>query len=409
MNLSSWIAGRYLLSKRAGRFAPLLTITSVLSIAVGIMALIVILSVMRGFKKELTTKLLGFDAHITITKNEGAKQLNYEDIKAILGEIETLHIIPFVQGEVIAQSDTTGEVIAQGARVHGIDPKVLSNMEKEGVKFIHAATPIENESLPRATIGSEIVAQLAVHPDFHDTIELTAPLADVGPTGELTPNSQKFAVVSLFRTGMFNFDSKYIMLPIDWAKRLLGLQAREGWQIKLVNESDVPAAAKLLSQKLAKDFEMTTWREQNRKLFAALRLERIAMACILFMAILIASFSIVGVILLVSSSKLKDIAILKSIGMKSGKVNRVFLAYSALIGTIGSSIGLLGGLSLCFVIQKWPIQLPKSYYLDWLPVDLNLVWALGFAACGVILSVIVSLYPVRQTTKVSPIEVLRYE
>lgn len=405
---SFWIAFRYFRSQRATRYAGLLTIVSVLGVAAGMLALVVVMSVMKGFRTELSDKLLGFNAHITLTKSSEAQNLSHSDVVSLLKNVHVRDIAPVVQGEVIAESHLSDEALSQGARVRGIDPNELGAMSSVEMRFTdgeNAGSAIKSG----AVVGSEILGQLSVHPDFEDVIKLTAPLAEVMPNGELGPVSRQYRVAGAFRAGIFDYDSKYILLSIDEARKLLGEQAEEGWHIRLEEPADSPNIATMLKRKLPRGWTVASWNEQNRKLFAALKLERTAMSMILLTVLVIASFSIVGVILLVVTSKRKDMAILEAIGMTKKMIGLIFLSLASMIGATGSLLGLLGGFAVCFSIKRWPIALPASYYLDTLPVDVNVLAALAFALVGVFVAALASVYPVRQVTKLNPLESLRYE
>lgn len=403
MNLTAWIATRYLFSRRVGRYAPLLTATAVAGVAIGMMALVIVMSVMRGFKQELSERLVGFDSHITIVRSPLADELAFPQVAEFFTGESVRDIAPFVQGEVIALSSSSGDLLAEGARVRGIEAGEMGAME--GLEYYFPG----EKDFTGAVVGSEVASALKVHPDFEDKIELIAPLAELLPNGELGPNKREIKVAGVFRAGIFDYDSKYIFLPRAEAQRLLGLQAEEGWMIRLADADSVPSALATLRNKLPAGYSAVGWNEQNLRLFAALKLERIAMGAILLMVLLIASFSIVGVVLLVTSAKRKDIAILKSIGMTGSFIGKIFLAYASFIGAIGSSAGLFGGLAVCLLLKRWPVRLPDSYYLDWLPVDINFTAAILFATAGVVVAGISSVYPVKQAVKLDPVEVLRYE
>ncbi len=414
--LATWIARRYLWSRNAGRFAPLLTATAIASVAVGTVALIVIMSVMRGFKRELTDRLLGFNAHITFTRLAEGAPLSRPEILSLLQGFEVRDAAPFVQGEVIAQSGSSGEMTAQGARVRGIDPAEMGAISgisiylPEGTgELTEVLTRRSDEGLPNAVIGSEVVGQLMVHPDFNDAIELTAPLAELTPSGDLVPNRGRFRVAGIFRAGIFDYDSKYLLLSLPEARRLLGEQSVEGWQVRLSRATDAPRVLAAIAARLPGGWKAEGVDAQNRRLFAALALERLAMGGILLMVLIIASCSIAGVVMLVVAAKRRDAAILESIGLVAGSVRRVFLLHAAFIGATGAAIGLGLGTLICEAILRWPIMLPDSYYLDFLPVELNPGLAAGFALLGALVAVAASVYPVHRAARVSPVEVLRYE
>lgn len=415
MPLTLWIAIRYLFSNKTGRFAPLLTITAIASIAVGMLSLVVVMSVMRGFRAELADRLMGFDSHITLKQGDGANPLRKQEVEQLFSEVKLRDVSPFVQGEVLAQSNAAGELLAQGVRVRGLEPKELGSMSRVDYFFpedssgLGLLVEVNKNQLPGVVIGNEIALQLSVHPNFEDHIELIAPLAELLPSGDLGANSRKYRVVGLFRTGVYEYDNKYVLISLDEAQKLLGLQAEKGWFIRLIDAVDVRGAILSAFAKIPEGWQIIGWDEQNRKLFAALKLERIAMGGVLVMVLVIASCAIVGVVMLVTAAKRKDIAILNSIGMSKRDARRIFITYSACLGTVGSFIGLIIGLATCLAIDRWPIQLPDSYYLDVLPVEIDPIGSLLFALIGIAIAVAASIYPVKQAMKLDPVEMLRYE
>jgi len=413
--LTSWIATRYLGSRSAGRFAPLLRFTAIAGVALGTTALIVVMSVMLGFRKELAKRLVGFDAHVTLARGAEAAELEADDVARLTMDMGVTDISPFVQGEVIARSASGGAGQLQGARVRGVDPERMGSLGEvevyrpERIRDIDLLDVTANLDLPEAILGNEVVANLMVHPDFADAIELTAPLAEVGPAGDLVPSSRRFRVAGVFRAGIYEYDNKYILVGLDDARTLLGEQASEGWHLWLDDLTRAPAVVSELSNVLPEGWRAEGFDEHNKKLFAALKLERAAMGAILVMVLVIASCSIAGVVLLITAAKRKDIAILRTVGMNEGGIRRIFVAHAAIIGLIGSAVGLALGVGVSLAADAWPIRLPDSYYLDYLPVDLSAGMSVLFALSGVAVAVVASLYPVAQAARQSPVEVLRYE
>jgi lipoprotein-releasing system permease protein len=271
------------------------------------------------------------------------------------------------------------------------------------------AKPRRAGNMPGIILGRDILSQLNVHPDFLDVIEVIAPLADVGPTGELEPRLKRFVLVGSFTSNIYEFDTLYALVNIEEAESLLGLQASRGWQVRLKDPRGVPAIVSDLRETLGDNAKVEGWHERNRKLFAALKLERVAMGGVMTLVILIASFSVIGVVMMVVSSKRKDIALLQSMGMRKGLLRTVFLKQGTWIGIVGSLIGCALGILICFALMRWPVQLPQSYYVEVLQVSIKPLWVASVAVLGVALAMTSSLYPVYTAMRDDPAVVLRYE
>jgi lipoprotein-releasing system permease protein len=415
MNPIIWIARRYFFSKRSGRFAPLLTATAIASVAVGMMALVIIMAVMLGFRNEMTERLIGFNSHVTIDRSPDADELIASEIDAVLHDIGVRDIVSYVQGEVIATSNIGGEQTAQGVRVRGVDIDNLGAMDRLDFIFPEWASDIGilgrvgSSGRPAAIIGREIVTQMGVHPDFRDSMFLIAPLANLGPSGELEPNRRRFDVAGLFDSGLYEYNSKYVIVSEDQARLLLGQQTKEGFLVRLDDAARVPRALTMLRAALPDGWSVSGMNETNKKLFAALKLERVAMGAVMLMALLIASLAIAGVVILQTSARRKDIAILSSVGLKRSSIIRIFLANAAMIGGAGAGIGLSVGLMVCFFMKWWPIRLPESYYLDFVPVRIDIPMAILFALIGVVVALVSSIIPVSRAASMNPVDVLRYE
>ncbi len=414
MSIQSWIAGRYFRLRHRQRFLPLLTVVSIGGVALGTMALVIVLSIMRGFSGELEKRFMGFNSHVTLTRAAEAKSVSQDELQSLLPA--GVKVTPFVEGEAIAQTKSMGEIVAAGVKVRSMTDETVGFLKTvqfyfpEGsAKFGELTGEKDASRLPGIILGDEILTQLTVHPDFEDRIDLVAPLAEVGPTGELEPRVRSYTLIGAFRSGVFEYDSKVCFVSIGEAKRLLGAQLVEGFQIMLADPKKAAGIAGLLRENLGDGWRVQSWDVQNKKLFAALKLERLAMGGILILIILIASFSIVGVLMMVVSTKRKDIAILRATGMNARAIRQIFLLHGMWIGAVGSLIGGGAGSLLCIFLRERPLRLPASYYLDVLPVAWSPVWTAVFVACGIFIAMIASWYPVTQATTEDPVVTLRYE
>lgn len=416
MNVSSFIARRYFFSRKKTRFLPLLTAIAIGGVAVGTCALVVIMSVMYGFREELEHRLLGFSPHISITQEGEGRELSKETIASALGSAKTTEIMPFVQGEVIVEAKVGDELFAQGAKLRGVarnspitSGSVRYEIPRDGPISVALTSSVIGSKMPGIVLGKEILATLNVHPDFNDTIEVIAPLADVGPTGELEPRLRRFHLTGAFSAGIYEYDTHYALVNMDEARKTLGAQATEGWQLRLERPEDAPEVVADLKDKFGEGWRVEGWHERNKRLFAALKLERVVMSAVLTLVVLIASFSVIGVIMMIASSKRKDIALFKSMGMPEARIRGVFIRQGMWIGIIGALIGCIVGTLICMAIAHWPIHLPQAYYLDTLEVKIMPLWTAVVAIVGVLLAMVAAIYPVRMMTREDPIVALRYE
>jgi lipoprotein-releasing system permease protein len=251
--------------------------------------------------------------------------------------------------------------------------------------------------------------QIGVFPDINDRVHLISPFGGVGPLGDPIPKRREYSVIGGFKSGFFEYDVKYVLMSLQEAYRLLGAQGRYGLQIMINDPAEVPRFEKNLRKFLGSTYDVSSWTAKNKRLFAALKLEKVAMTFLLFLIIVIASFSIVGVTLMIFFSKRRDLAVLMAIGASRKKIEQIFLIHGGLIGLAGAIIGLILGLAVCLIVARSGIVLPASYYLDYLPVSINPLVVLLIVFGGVAISLIAAYYPARRAAATDPIELLRCE
>ena len=220
-----------------------------------------------------------------------------------------------------------------------------------------------------------------------------------------TGHSLKFTGV--FHSGYYDFDSRYVLIPYRQGLSLFGGEGRTGLEVWTSLQGVDDLKAKLSSAD--KNLKILTWQDQNPKLFAAMKLEKIGMFLLLSALLLIASFNIFGLVSLMILDKTKDMAILRAIGLAPGKVQKIFLFQASRIGIIGSTLGGGLGLATVFLLQRFPVRLPSSYYLEFLPIHVEPVEVISILLLVPILTTLSAFYPALQATKAAPVEVLRYE
>lgn len=409
-NLSRLIAWRYLFSNRQ-RFVPLLTLVAVSGITLGVWSLMVVLSVMRGFQSELNQRWIGLNSHLSVAKFP-LQGSDYQSLKKILAAWpEVSEVAATVEGEVIVQVPKEGEFQAAAAKLKGVERLAQDFLSK--VQIYPTELPdFENaakEEPPPLMGGDELLSLLGVHPDFEETVTVVYPLGEIGPTGDFLPKQKKFKVTHVFRTGLYEWDSYRLLVPLHEAQALLGDQGETSLQIWLKNLSDLSKVEKRLRLQTPPQYPVMSFAKQNQRLFAALKLERIAMTLLLILFGLIASFSITGLLLMFLSAKRRDLAILRSIGLSMRGARHIFLHLGFLLGGIGALLGgLLGGLT-CYLLDRYPIPLPSTYYLDHLPVQFHLPQMAVIMVIGLLLALVSSLYPVGIASRMDPLPMLREE
>lgn len=399
MKFEIFIARRYLQSRNKPFFVALLLWITLFAVSSGVLALIFVSSVMNGFERDIQTRVLGFKAPMHIFHSPDTpwpeRFTEWKEKKRRVSGI-----FPFVEGEAVLRSES-GAIL--GVRVRGIsEPPAESRFGT-----LYQSEPFSANSI---LVGQELAVTLRVHPDFFEKMTLIYPLGDLTPLGELQPRTRTLTLTGLFRSGFYEFDSKYALIPYEEGLRLFGSEARTGSEIWLESLGDLEIVKKELEKILPSDqFRIQTWRDENPKLFAALKLERIGMFLLLSVLLLIASFNIFGLTSLQVMEKIGDMAALRACGLSEKRVSRIFLTMAAGIGLFGALGGGGGGLLVTFFLMHHPIRLPTTYYLENLPLAIDFFEVIGVLLFVPLLTMVAALYPALRAKVGSPVEVLRYE
>ncbi len=399
MNLELFIARRYLSTQNKPFFLTLLSFISFLGMSTSVFALLFVLAVMRGFETDFQNKVIGFKAPLTIT---GSSELSWEElarqIQTSFPEITSVH--PYVEGEAVIQTEAGDSM---GIRVRGVHGE-MENRRYGVVDFVEPMDP------RNVILGRELAYALHVDPDFFEKVRLIYPLGEVSPSGEMLPAVRSLTVGGTFRSGYYEYDSKFALIDYEEALRLFGEEARTGLEI-WTQQTDHVA---LLKRRLEDSFhslplQIETWQEQNPKLFAALKLERIGMFLLLVVLLAIASVTVFGLVSLLVLEKMRDIAVIRTLGLGKKRVRRLFLLQALGIGLLGDLVGGGIALGLVRILVEHPLRLPSTYYVEYLPLDLSFgtaLWVLGLAP---LLAILAALYPAWQSVQHPPTELLRYE
>jgi lipoprotein-releasing system permease protein len=401
------IALRYLLAKRRQVFISVITLVSTLGVTVGVMALVIALAIMTGLQQELQNRILGAMAHVNVWKTAGI-----EDYRT---EVDQLRQVP---GIVAAAPAIYGKALVTTQRgdmfitFKGIDPALERDVTEvadamSGGSF-DALGASNEEDLPGIVIGHDIAG--AVGAFVGDTVTLISPQGPLTPFG-MAPRQVRLRIVGTFRLGLVEFDSGYGFVSIPLAQRLTGKTQIDHLEARVADIYDAPAIAESVSARLGSDYVASDWSDQNRTLYSALYLEKIAMGLGIGLIVGVAALNIVASLILLVMEKTRDIAILKTMGASARSVMLVFLIQGLVIGTIGTIVGAALGASISFVLDRYQvISIPGDVYqVTYLPFRVLTPDLITIVAGGIVICFFATLYPSRQAAKLDPAQALRYE
>ena len=409
MALASFIARRYLFARRKQTFISVISVISVLGVALGVASLIVAIGIMNGFTVELRDKILGINAHVMvmgggrITDNPGARD-------AIASVPGVAGVTPFIYSEVMI----SGNGGAKGLILRGIDPKtapdvlsILSSIKEGGLSGLTSA---ENGRFPGIIVGRELAKRMGLH--VGSRVNLLSPSGRRGAAG-FAPKINVFTVAGIFSSGMFEYDSSLGFITLDASRALLGLpqDAITGYEASVLDVYAADAVGEKIAAALGEPYYARNWMEMNANLFAALKLEKTAMFVVLTLIVVVGSFSILTTLVMLVMEKTRDIAILMAMGATKGMIRRIFMLQGLIIGVIGTALGFAVGLGLAFALKHYQfIKLPEGVYpMSTVPVLLDGADLSIIGCAAIVLCLAATLYPARQAASLQPAEALRYE
>ncbi len=449
---SSFVGARHVRSQKSG-FLTVISVLSICGVALSSCALSSVVSVMGGFSQDLKRKILGNNAHIVIDTESAAPWSDYETVldkvRAVPGVVAAT---PVVHGEVMISSPSN----LTGAIVRGVDPgsigtvielpndievgkfSYLEHPDKlrhlgpdevigigpGGEQYLKGAElpgfpddldPAVKEALataparPPIIIGRELAKTLHVY--VGDELTLVSPLGDLGPMGVM-PRTRKFRVAAIFFSGMYEYDASHVYTTMADAESYFATDEKISViDVKVEDAERADVLTPIVEAAIQRpDLRVRDWREMNKNLFSALKLERLATFIILSIAIMVASFCIICTLLLMVTEKGKEIAILKAIGASDNAILRTFMTEGVIIGAIGTVFGVATGLALCAGLSWFGLRLdPDVYYIDRLPISVNGWDFFTVAVSALSICTLATVYPARAASKLRPVDGLRYE
>lgn len=409
MSFELFVALRYLFSRRKQTFIYVISLMSILGVALGVGALVIVLGVYNGLTTDMRDKILGANAHgIVMSHVPSAFE---QDLPSLLERIRSANDVtgamPFIYTEVMLSAG--GGV--KGIVLRGIDPAtapaVLSMLTQLRAG---EARDLQRDGTPGIIIGDELARRLGLF--VGSRANLLSPAGQKGASG-YSPRIRSFEVVGIFKTGMFEYDSSLAFVSLGGARDVLGLPPGflSGIEITVRDLFLADQTAIRLAEQLGAPFYVRTWMDMNANLFAALKLEKIGMFILLAMVVLIGSFSIVTSLVMLVMEKTRDIAVMMSMGATRSMIRRVFMLQGCIIGLVGTLLGYAFGLGIGWLLKRYRfIKLPENVYtLDHLPISITLSDVLIVGASAMLLCFLATLYPARQASRLQPAEALRYE
>ncbi len=411
--LEAFIGLRYLRAKRRNHFISFISLISMMGIALGVTTLITVISVMNGFEKELRTRILGAIAHATIQPVDGAMM----DWRSVVDQAEKHPDVngaaPFIEEGVWLQGSESS-----GALIRGVQPDYEIRVSEVSEKMLTGKLADLRPGEYGIILGLGLASRLRVGPG--DRVTVIAPRLKASPVGA-SPLMRRFTVVGAFEFGEFENDSTLALINIEDAARLLRMPegSISGVRLHLQDMYQAWRVAREISEELSGYHIVRDWTQERGNLFQAVKTEKTVMWVILSLIIAVAAFNIISMLVMVVTDKQSDIAILKTMGARPGTILRIFVIQGSLIGIIGTSLGVVGGILLAqniglvvpFLERLFGFSLFPSdiYYITELPSDLRVTDVTKFALMSLVMSFLSTLYPSWRASRTHPAEALSYD
>jgi lipoprotein-releasing system permease protein len=407
MSFELSVALRYLLAKRKQAFISLISLISTMGVAVGVMALIIALALMTGLQGELRDRILGATAHVYVWKIGGI-----EDYRAEVQRLRAIEGVtgaaPAILGKAMISTDRADSFIS----LKGVDASIeatvtdIGNSMEQGSVEALGSQPADD--LPGILIGRNLAEQLGVK--VGDPVTLLTQQGTLTPFGVL-PRPRTARVVGVYALGLFEFDAAYGFISLDFAERMLGKAVPDLIELRVASMDDAPLVAERVLDELGDTYTSQDWTDMNQSLFSALWLEKIAMSLAIGLIVLVGALNIIASLILLVMDKSRDIGILKTMGTSSGRVMRIFMLQGLIIGIVGTTIGSVLALVVCYFLDTYrvisiPMDVYQVSYLPFvvLPRDFIIVVVMSVVICF-----LATIYPSRYASKLDPVQALRFE
>lgn len=407
-----FVALRYLRGKRKIGFISLITYISAAGVFLGSLVLVIALAVANGFEKEVRDRIVGTLAHAKIMQFHSRPIFNADSLQSeILKHPQVVAAAPYITGKGGVEYDA----VQEGVLIMGIDDKREPQVTDLGKKMVFgelrldSANSFRDRKLPAIVIGIGLADKLGVRPGRELVL---MGIAAVEGEMDPAPRMGRFVVSGIFETGMYEYDLNLVYISIESAQYLLGVGGVEGIQIKTTDLFAADQIAQDVVEQLdGYPYRATDWKSQNRSLFEWIRLEKIIIFLVISLIVVVAAFNIISSLIMMILEKRREIGILMSMGSSSASVMRVFMYNGVIIGLLGSTLGTLLGVALCYVQYRWQlIPLPGDiYFINKVPVLIRPLDVLAVFVSTNVICWLATLYPAWNASRVLPADSMRYE
>ncbi|MEQ8428327.1 MAG: lipoprotein-releasing ABC transporter permease subunit [Gammaproteobacteria bacterium] len=403
---------RYVRARRRNHFISFISLTSMLGVGLGVMALITVLSVMNGFEKELKERILGMASHATVIE-DGDVLNDWEPIaREVASHPEILGVAPYFHAEgMLVNNKRVNGMIIRGI-LPDEEPKVAMVTEKMILGELQSLVAGDFNII----LGKELARSLAV--SLGDKVTLVAPQANVTPAGIL-PRLKRFNVTGIFEVGMHEFDSGLALIHMDDAMRLFRKEGPTGLRLKTDDILAAPRISREIVAQLPGNYWVVDWTQRHANFFRALKTEKTVMFVILMLIVAVAAFNIISTLVMMVSDKQSDIAVLRTLGASPRSILKIFMIQGTIIGVVGIALGVAGGVWLASNVETLVPAIesmlgtkflsPDIYYISDLPSDMHWKDVITISVIAFILCLLATIYPALRAAKTQPAEALRYE
>lgn len=408
----AFIGLRYVRAKRRNHFISFISLSSMAGVALGVLALITVLSVMNGFEKELTSRILGMASHASIISRDKSLDDWREVSGLVMQHPDVVGVAPYFQAEgmLVHGGNVNGTIIS------GILPEEEPKVSEVADKMVSGN--FNDLEGGRFNIILGIALANALRTGVGDKVTLIAPQANVTPAGVM-PRLKRFNVVGIFEVGMHEFDSALALIHLDDARTLFRDNGTAGVRIKTNNIFAAPAVSREAARGLPGHYGVIDWTQRHANFFRALKTEKTVMFVILTLIVAVAAFNIISTLVMVVSDKQSDIAVLRTIGVSPAGIMKIFIIQGVVIGMVGILLGVIGGVWLASNVETIVPAIeelfhvkflsPDVYYISELPSDLHWQDVAVISVVAFVFSVLATIYPAWRAARTQPAEALRYE